>query len=111
MPHIISIGYLLFSVLVTLYLWIWVGRENERCGLVRGQEIEGDAEFLASADRQRLGDRLQICDLRHYGFLFIGNAPIHTPDLTFICLTRTLSVVKVISDIMYDAQCGWNDMT
>ncbi|KIK01867.1 hypothetical protein K443DRAFT_132091 [Laccaria amethystina LaAM-08-1] len=55
-PHIISIGYLLFSVLVTLYLWTWMGRENKRRDLVLSQE-KGDAEFLASADRQRLGDR------------------------------------------------------
>ena len=55
-PHIIAIGYLLFSVLVTLYLWTWMSRENKRRDLVLGQE-KGDAEVLTSADRQRLGDR------------------------------------------------------
>jgi hypothetical protein len=33
-----------------------MGRENKRRDLVLSQE-KGDAEFLASADRQRLGDR------------------------------------------------------
>lgn len=55
-PHIIAIGYLLFSVLVTIYLWTWMSRENKRRDLVLAQE-EGDAEVLTSADRQRLGDR------------------------------------------------------
>ena len=55
-PHIIAIGYLLFSVLVTIYLWTWMSRENKRRDLVLSQE-KGDAEVLTIADRQRLGDR------------------------------------------------------
>ena len=55
-PHIIAIGYLLFSVLITIYLWTWMSRENKRRDLVLGRE-KGDAEVLTSTDRQRLGDR------------------------------------------------------
>ena len=51
----------------------------------------------------RQGLALQICDLRRYGVLFIGNAPTRTPDLSFTRLTRTLSVVNVVNDIMYSA--------
>ncbi|KAH7337182.1 major facilitator superfamily domain-containing protein [Rhizoctonia solani] len=29
-PHIISIGYLVFSLVVTTWLWVWMARENRR---------------------------------------------------------------------------------
>jgi len=35
--HIISIGYLLFSILVALYLFTWMSHENRRRDLVTGQ--------------------------------------------------------------------------
>ncbi|KAG9091592.1 hypothetical protein FRC06_000494 [Ceratobasidium sp. 370] len=39
-PHIISIGYLLFALLVTLYLWSWMSRENRRRDALPGQREE-----------------------------------------------------------------------
>ncbi|KAG9088106.1 hypothetical protein FS749_002413 [Ceratobasidium sp. UAMH 11750] len=39
-PHIISIGYLLFALLVTLYLWLWMSRENRRRDALTGQGEE-----------------------------------------------------------------------
>lgn len=29
-PHIITIGYLLFAVVIASVLWVWMGRENRR---------------------------------------------------------------------------------
>ncbi|TFK40781.1 major facilitator superfamily domain-containing protein [Crucibulum laeve] len=54
-PHIIAIGYLLFSVLVAAYLSTWMSRENRRRDRVlkeSKEEIEPSPE-----ERQRLGDR------------------------------------------------------
>jgi len=55
-PHIISIGYLLFSVLVTIYLSTWMNRENKRRDrlLSEGEKIQPSS---TPEERQRLGDR------------------------------------------------------
>ncbi|KAF8158161.1 major facilitator superfamily domain-containing protein [Crassisporium funariophilum] len=53
-PHIIAIGYLLFSVIVALYLSIWMNRENKRRdSIVGGKQIEASTP----EERQILGDR------------------------------------------------------
>ncbi|KAJ7069706.1 major facilitator superfamily domain-containing protein [Mycena amicta] len=48
-PHLISIGYLLFAVAVTTYLWTWMSRENKR------RDALGEAKV--QEDEERLGDR------------------------------------------------------
>lgn len=59
-PHIIAIGYLLFSIVVATYLWTWMRRENNRRnrlgeeGKVGAKQAEAN-ESIASANR--LGDR------------------------------------------------------
>ncbi|KAF8798941.1 MFS general substrate transporter [Phlegmacium glaucopus] len=55
-PHIIAIGYLLFSVLVAIYLSTWMNRENKRRDglLSEGEKIEPSN---TPEERQRLGDR------------------------------------------------------
>ncbi|KAF9452888.1 MFS general substrate transporter [Macrolepiota fuliginosa MF-IS2] len=58
-PHIIAIGYLLFSVLVASYLWWWMSRENARRTSIlaaRGEKNE-DEEELTPEEKQRQGDR------------------------------------------------------
>ncbi|THH16559.1 hypothetical protein EW146_g4101 [Bondarzewia mesenterica] len=53
-PHIISIGYLVFSVAVASYLWTWMARENRR----RSRLIaEGRAEHVDREAKVHLGDR------------------------------------------------------
>ncbi|KAF7314330.1 MFS general substrate transporter [Mycena kentingensis (nom. inval.)] len=51
-PHLISIGYLLFSAAVATYLWVWMSRENQRRDAIaeEGKDIEEE-------DSERLGDR------------------------------------------------------
>ncbi|KAJ3507524.1 hypothetical protein NLJ89_g6257 [Agrocybe chaxingu] len=56
-PHIIAIGYLLFSVLVTIYLYVWMGRENRRRDILASQQKEVDDSSFTPEERQRLGDR------------------------------------------------------
>ncbi|KJA21187.1 hypothetical protein HYPSUDRAFT_42307 [Hypholoma sublateritium FD-334 SS-4] len=55
-PHIIAIGYLLFAILVTLYLSIWMNRENKRRDAVLAESKE-EIEPLSSEERQKQGDR------------------------------------------------------
>ncbi|KAF9046565.1 major facilitator superfamily domain-containing protein [Panaeolus papilionaceus] len=55
-PHIIAIGYLLFSVLVTIYLWNWMGKENAARDLV-AHESKDHGMLSTPEERQRLGDR------------------------------------------------------
>ncbi|KAF5314860.1 hypothetical protein D9619_007081 [Psilocybe cf. subviscida] len=54
-PHLIAIGYLLFSVLVTIYLATWMGRENAR--RARIVEETKDYEPTSPEKRQEFGDR------------------------------------------------------
>ncbi|TFK24972.1 MFS general substrate transporter [Coprinopsis marcescibilis] len=55
-PHIISIGYLLFAILVTIYLWTWMKRENQRRdALVK--EIKDGLAPSTPEQRQKMGDR------------------------------------------------------
>lgn len=58
-PHIIAIGYLLFSIVVATYLWVWMARENKRRDRLQGVNGKEEQEevSLGSEDRQRLGDR------------------------------------------------------
>ncbi|KAI0064095.1 MFS general substrate transporter [Artomyces pyxidatus] len=53
-PHIISIGYLLFSVAVASGLWYWMAKENQRKAAItaagRDEEVDYDTKVL-------LGDR------------------------------------------------------
>ncbi|KAJ7604012.1 major facilitator superfamily domain-containing protein [Roridomyces roridus] len=46
--NIISIGYLLFAVVVTTYLWVWMAAENRRRDKIVAEDLEGD--------EYRLGD-------------------------------------------------------
>ncbi|EPQ54440.1 MFS general substrate transporter [Gloeophyllum trabeum ATCC 11539] len=53
-PNIITIGYLVFAIAVTTYLWVWMARENRRrdCLMQQSKESLPDDE-----ERVRLGDR------------------------------------------------------
>ncbi|KAJ3864791.1 major facilitator superfamily domain-containing protein [Lentinula novae-zelandiae] len=51
-PHIIAIGYLLFSIIVASYLRFWLARDNKDKD---AKMTEESAESIK--DRQRLGDR------------------------------------------------------
>lgn len=59
-PHIISIGYLAFAILVTAYLWTWMTKENRRRdGVVQSQ---GEKDSVGgtldnSHERVEQGDR------------------------------------------------------
>jgi MFS family permease len=55
-PHIIAIGYLLFSVLVTLYLFTWMTRENKRRDNAASNSKD-TYEPSSDEEKQRLGDR------------------------------------------------------
>ena len=54
-PHIIAIGYLLFAILVTLYLSVWMSRENKRRDAVLAESKE--TEPLSSEERHAQGDK------------------------------------------------------
>ncbi|EAU85992.2 hypothetical protein CC1G_03015 [Coprinopsis cinerea okayama7 len=56
-PHIISIGYLLFSILVTVYLAIWMSKENRRRDRLLKEMKDGDLRPSTPEERLRLGDR------------------------------------------------------
>ncbi|KAJ3575344.1 hypothetical protein NP233_g1151 [Leucocoprinus birnbaumii] len=58
-PHLIAIGYLLFSVLVASYLWWWMSKENKRrAEILRDRKEKGeDGPELSPEEKQRLGDR------------------------------------------------------
>ncbi|KAI0071230.1 MFS general substrate transporter [Panus rudis PR-1116 ss-1] len=59
-PHIIAIGYLLFSVLVASYLWWWMSSENRRRAEIlasRKAETGDDEGELTPEEKQRQGDR------------------------------------------------------
>ncbi|KAJ4491464.1 major facilitator superfamily domain-containing protein [Lentinula edodes] len=51
-PHIIAIGYLLFSIIVASYLRIWLARANKNKDMEMTEESPDSIK-----DRQRLGDR------------------------------------------------------
>jgi hypothetical protein len=54
-PNLISIGYLLFAILMTTYLWVAMDRENRRRDRLLSQ---GETEIKETEeDRIRLGDR------------------------------------------------------
>jgi len=58
-PHIISIGYLLFSILVAVYLWTWMARANQKRDATQageGKDIDG-LSSTSPEERLRLGDR------------------------------------------------------
>ncbi|TEB30661.1 MFS general substrate transporter [Coprinellus micaceus] len=55
-PHIISIGYLLFAILVTLYLATWMGRENKRRDEVLASS-KVEIPISSPLERQEQGDR------------------------------------------------------
>ncbi|QRV77376.1 40S ribosome biogenesis protein Tsr1 and BMS1 C-terminal [Ceratobasidium sp. AG-Ba] len=55
-PHIISIGYLCFALLVTLYLWLWMSKENSRRQALLEQNEKHD-EQDDSDERVEQGDR------------------------------------------------------
>ncbi|KAF4617158.1 hypothetical protein D9613_005941 [Agrocybe pediades] len=58
-PHIISIGYLLFSVLVALYLWTWMAHANKKRDAQQAEDNKDIDSLVASTpeERLRLGDR------------------------------------------------------
>ncbi|PPQ65394.1 hypothetical protein CVT26_000019 [Gymnopilus dilepis] len=57
-PHIIAIGYLVFAVLIALYLYTWMTRENRRRDRLEGNKDTKEVYDPSSAeDKQRLGDR------------------------------------------------------
>ncbi|KAF5360501.1 hypothetical protein D9756_005021 [Leucocoprinus leucothites] len=61
-PHLIAIGYLLFSVVIASYLWWWMDKENKRRAsiLIAQKEAKGESrgDFDPSQEeKQRLGDR------------------------------------------------------
>ncbi|KAH7921920.1 MFS general substrate transporter [Leucogyrophana mollusca] len=55
-PNIISIGYLLFAILMATYLWISMSRENRRRERLLAETDGADNKEL-DEDRIRLGDR------------------------------------------------------
>ncbi|KAF8645162.1 hypothetical protein AX16_007990 [Volvariella volvacea WC 439] len=57
-PHIIAIGYILFSAVVATYLWWWMSRENGRRDQLQALS-EGDNPRIDDSleEQQRLGDR------------------------------------------------------
>lgn len=62
-PHLVAIGYLLFSILAASYLWWWMSKENKRRdGILVAQKEKGEVESrgdweLSAEERQKLGDR------------------------------------------------------
>ncbi|KIJ64455.1 hypothetical protein HYDPIDRAFT_90046 [Hydnomerulius pinastri MD-312] len=55
-PNFIAIGYLLFAILMTIYLWVMMGRENRRRQrLLAERKIDSLSE--TDEERLRLGDR------------------------------------------------------
>ncbi|KAK0464541.1 major facilitator superfamily domain-containing protein [Desarmillaria tabescens] len=56
-PHIISIGYLLFAIAVTAYLWLWMSKENrDRALSLKNKDAHKEID-LSEEDRLKLGDR------------------------------------------------------
>lgn len=55
-PHLISIGYLIFAILVTLYLGIWMSRENKRRDEVLAN-AKTEIPLSTPEERQEQGDR------------------------------------------------------
>ncbi|KAJ3722074.1 major facilitator superfamily domain-containing protein [Lentinula guzmanii] len=53
-PHIIAIGYLLFSIMVASHLRFWLARENRRRDALLSSKTTTSPESIH--DRQRLGD-------------------------------------------------------
>ncbi|TFK64617.1 MFS general substrate transporter [Pluteus cervinus] len=60
-PHIIAIGYLLFSTLVATYLWRWMARENARRDRILAserRETKSEEDIKSSiTEKRKLGDR------------------------------------------------------
>lgn len=61
-PHIITIGYITFAVLVTSYLWWAMSQENKRRDEIQairgGNKLASDDSLEESEeDRIRIGDR------------------------------------------------------
>ncbi|KAH7885343.1 major facilitator superfamily domain-containing protein [Phlebopus sp. FC_14] len=55
-PNLIAIGYLVFAILVTVYLWAMMARENRRREQLLAENVEILPE-LVTEDKLRLGDR------------------------------------------------------
>ncbi|KAF8716521.1 MFS general substrate transporter, partial [Rhizoctonia solani] len=55
-PHIISIGYLVFALVVTVWLWVWMTHENKRRDRLMNNEKGLDEETDAE-DKVDQGDR------------------------------------------------------
>ncbi|KZV74541.1 MFS general substrate transporter [Peniophora sp. CONT] len=61
-PHIVTIGYVAFAIVVASVLWFWMEKENRRRGEVV-REVEGDVKgapysgIVSEEERIRLGDR------------------------------------------------------
>ncbi|KAF9463034.1 major facilitator superfamily domain-containing protein [Collybia nuda] len=63
-PHLITIGYLVFAALVTTYLSIWMSRENDRRDFIaRSQKDNPEPSLMQNGSR--LGDR----DI-HYRYVY-----------------------------------------
>jgi hypothetical protein len=56
-PHIIAIGYLVFSIVIALYLSIWLNRENKRRATLLDKGKEDPPSFERDEERHRLGDQ------------------------------------------------------
>ncbi|PBK97684.1 MFS general substrate transporter [Armillaria gallica] len=56
-PHIISIGYLLFAIAVTVYLWVWMSKENRQRALSLENKDLHKEIGLSEEERLKLGDR------------------------------------------------------
>jgi hypothetical protein len=57
-PHIISIGYLVFAILAASYLYFWMSKENQRRDQLQLSKQDSE-ESLPSTDKKgySLGDR------------------------------------------------------
>ncbi|KAF8903161.1 major facilitator superfamily domain-containing protein [Gymnopilus junonius] len=55
-PHAIAIGYLVFAVIITLYLFSWMTLENRRRERLE-ETNDGKEAYESAEEKQRLGDR------------------------------------------------------
>lgn len=56
-PHIISIGYVTFSIVIASLLWWWMAKENRRRDIIVAEAPEGKVEDVDIEEKIRLGDR------------------------------------------------------
>ncbi|CAE6494197.1 unnamed protein product [Rhizoctonia solani] len=55
-PHIISIGYLAFAIIVTAWLWFWMTRENQRRERLMVGDEKGSVQEMGAEERIDRGD-------------------------------------------------------